>query len=212
MAATAEAWQDGTSVALFPAEWHAIKRAVPKRQREFTTARGCARQALDALGVPPVPIVPGEAGEPLWPTGIVGSITHCEGYCGCAVARSSDLVGLGIDAEPNAPLPAGILSDIACDHELSWIQEAALQHPSIHWDRMLFSAKEAAYKVWYPLMRQWLGFRDAAVTIDPQTRQFDVRLLLPGQTRGEPAAGFRGRWSVENDLILTAIALPPDTT
>jgi hypothetical protein len=84
-----------------------IGRAVEKRRREFGTARACARRALADLGRVPAPIVRGEKGAPVWLDGVVGSITHCAGYRGAAVAEARDVRALGIDAEPHGKLPDG---------------------------------------------------------------------------------------------------------
>ncbi|WP_405845207.1 4'-phosphopantetheinyl transferase [Streptomyces platensis] len=72
---------------LFPEESQVIALAVDKRRREFTTARSCAREALRRLGHPTVPIPRGRSGAPLWPAGVVGSITHCQGYRSAAVVE-----------------------------------------------------------------------------------------------------------------------------
>ena len=53
-----------------------VKKAVEKRRREFSAGRTCARQALRELGCADAPIVQDQNGAPLWPPGIVGSITH----------------------------------------------------------------------------------------------------------------------------------------
>jgi len=79
--AVAEEFGNVPYVVLFPEEEAVIANAVDKRRREFATARACARAALAKLGLPPVPIVPGFRGAPQWPSGVVGSITHCAGYC-----------------------------------------------------------------------------------------------------------------------------------
>jgi 4'-phosphopantetheinyl transferase EntD len=110
---SAEAFTDPDDVVLFPEEAATMARAVDKRRREFATGRNCARVALGRLGVPPVPIVRGERGAPVWPPGIVGSITHCDGYRAAAVARDRDVLAVGIDAEPNEPLPAGVLEIVS---------------------------------------------------------------------------------------------------
>ena len=60
---------------------------------------------------------PGAKREPLWPAGVVGSITHCDGYRAAAVARATDLATVGIDAEPHEPLPDGVLAAIALPAE-----------------------------------------------------------------------------------------------
>jgi 4'-phosphopantetheinyl transferase EntD len=196
-------------VELFPEERVALGQAVEKRRREFVTARACARQALARLGLPPSSIVNGERGEPRWPAGVVGSITHCAGYRACALARAGDLAGVGIDAEPNAPLPEGVLGDIARAEERPLLAQLALAEPAVHWDRLLFCAKETVYKVWFPIARCWLGFEDATLTIDPAAQTFHARLLVPWPEAG---ARFRprleGRWLVREGLVLAAIALP----
>ncbi len=204
---TREDWLD---IELFPEEQVALGQAVEKRRREFVTARACARRALAQLGLPPAPIASGERGQPRWPDGVVGSITHCAGYRGCALARAGELAGLGIDAEPNAPLPRGLIGDIARVEERPLLAELARVEPAVHWDRLLFSAKETVYKVWFPLTGRWLGFEDAALTIDPVEGTFCAHLLVSWpETKARFATALEGRWLVRDGLVLTAIALPP---
>jgi len=226
-----EARHDDPNVKLFPEEEALVERAVEKRRREFTTARMCARAALRDLGFPAVSIPTGERGEPLWPAGAVGSITHCDGYRACAAGRSSEIVTIGIDAEPNAALPDGLLGDIARPEELPALRRLGVELPEIHWDRLLFSAKESVYKAWFPLAKRWLGFEDAVLELDPEGGTFDARLLVAGPLLGEsqlPAGaqsslkgqpstgglllaagrlrGFSGRWMVREGIVLTAIS------
>jgi len=204
--------RDIEDVDLFPAEAAALSQAVEKRRREFTTVRACARIAYARLGRPAAPVVPGERGEPSWSEGVVGSITHCDGYRACALANASDIVSLGIDAEPNAPLPNGVLADIARPEERPALRELARQVPDVHWDRLLFSAKESVYKVWFPLAKRWLGFEDAIVTIDREAGTFDARLLVPGPpVDGRPLAALSGRWLAGDGLVASAIALTSTT-
>src|SRR6516225_7230906 len=106
---------------LLPAEAEAVRTAGPRRRAEFAAGRSCARAALATLGVAAGPILPGPAGQPLWPARVTGSITHCAGYQACAVARAADVAAIGIDAEPDAPLPAGLIERIATAPELAWI-------------------------------------------------------------------------------------------
>lgn len=204
-----EARKDPADIVLFPAEEAAVGQAVEKRRREFTTARACVREAFAQLGLPPSAVTNGSRGEPCWPPGVVGSITHCDGYRACAIARAPDMITIGIDAEPHAALPAGVLSDIAGPEELSWLGEQRRSAPGVHWDRLLFSAKEAVYKAWFPLAKRWLGFEDAVVTVDTSTATFAARLLVSGPLlAGRRLTGFSGRWLVRDGLVLTAIALP----
>jgi 4'-phosphopantetheinyl transferase EntD len=197
--AAAEAFEDPPHVSLFPEEEALISRAVDKRRREFGTARACARRALAKLGRPPVPIVSGERGAPVWPDGIVGSITHCAGYRASAVAEAHDILTLGIDAEPHEKLPGDVLEVIARPEELTAL---GAMDGTVCWDRLLFSAKETVYKAWFPLARRWLGFEMATLTFE-EDGTFRARILIPG-----PVTGFTGRWTVSGGFVATAIAVP----
>ena len=212
--ACAEAFDDPPDAVLYPQEEAVLSRAVDKRRREFRTVRHCARQALRKLGLPPVAVLPGEHREPLWPSGVVGSMTHCAGYRAAALACSRDMLTVGIDAEPHQPLPADVLGVIALAKEKIQICELTAAHGALHWDRILFCAKETVYKAWFPLMQRWLGFHDAAVTIAPNTLNptegaFSARLLVSvPPIVGQPLTEFLGRWLVRNRLVIAAIATP----
>jgi len=203
-AASAEARADDPAAAPHPDEREAVAGAVQRRRREFVTGRACARAALERLGAVPVAIPAGPRGEPVWPAGIVGSITHCDGYRAAAVARTGDVAAIGIDAEPNRPLPGGLLDDVASATEREHLLRLARTAPGVAWDRLLFSAKEAVYKAWFPVTGAWLGFEDAEVEVDPDTGRFGVRLLRDAP---EELAVLTGAWSVERGLIATAVVV-----
>ncbi|MDT5175634.1 MAG: hypothetical protein QOG37_2885, partial [Mycobacterium sp.] len=74
--AYAELYSDPPDLMPLPEEEPLIAKSVAKRRSEFITVRHCARVALGELGVPPAPILKGDKGEPCWPDGIVGSLTH----------------------------------------------------------------------------------------------------------------------------------------
>jgi 4'-phosphopantetheinyl transferase EntD len=206
--AVATAQKDIVGLSLFPAEERVVGQAVEKRRREFSTGRACARQALAKLGLPPESIPSGPRGEPRWPGGIVGSITHCDGCRACAVARSSDIAAIGIDAEPNLPLPEGLLVDIALPEERERISMLAGERTDVCWDRLLFSIKESIYKAWFPLAERWLGFEDASVEMDIRQQTFEACFLVPGPFfAGSELTGLSGSWLVRDGLVLTAIAL-----
>jgi 4'-phosphopantetheinyl transferase EntD len=80
--------------------------------------------------------------------------------------------------------------------------------PGTCWDRLLFCAKEATYKAWFPLARRWLGFEDADVIISATDGTFEVRLLVPAPVGGGSLlAGFAGRWLARDGLLLTAVTV-----
>ena len=210
--AAAELYSDPRELAALPEEEPLIARSVAKRRNEFITVRYCARQALVDLGMEPTPILKGERGEPCWPDGIVGSLTHCEGFRGAAVGRREHIRSVGIDAEPHGALPDGVLDAISIPIERHELQ--AMPH-GVHWDRVLFCAKEATYKAWYPLTHRWLGFEDAHITFavdtsdgSGQSGSFTSEILIdPVAESGPPLTSLSGRWSVQNGIALTAIVL-----
>jgi 4'-phosphopantetheinyl transferase EntD len=198
-----EAFGDDPGDAVFPGEQDLIAKAVVGRRREFVTARRCARDALRALGLPAVPIRTGERREPLWPSGVVGSITHCAGYRAAAVCRAGALASLGVDAEPHAPLPPGVLDSVTTPSDRGRLDALALTHPELHADRLLFSAKESVYKAWYPLTGRWLGFEEADLVIDPDAATFTAHLLVD-----HPALSvLRGRYLIGRGIVLTAVTV-----
>jgi 4'-phosphopantetheinyl transferase EntD len=209
--AAEEVFADLPNVVLFPDEQAVVAKAVERRRTEFATGRACARAALAKLGFPPVPIVPGPRGAPQWPRGVVGSITHCAGYRASAVARDRDVVTIGLDAEPHDKLPDGVLEAVASPGEQAMLAGLALSEPGVFWDRMLFSAKEAVYKAWFPLTRRWLNFEDVSVDIDPVGHAFSARLLVDGPVvnRAE-LTGFGGRWLVGDGIIITTVVVPAE--
>jgi 4'-phosphopantetheinyl transferase EntD len=207
--AFAELYSDPPGLMPMPEEEPLIARSVAKRRNEFITARHCARVALGELGLPPVPILKGDKGEPCWPDGIVGSLTHTQGFRGAVVGRQSGVRSVGIDAEPHDVLPDGVLDAVTIAEER---HEIAVLPDGLRWDRILFCAKEATYKVWFPLTRRWLGFEDAHIVFDVEpdgtAGEFVSKILVDGAAlSGPPLTALRGRWSVDRGLVLTAIVL-----
>ncbi|MFJ4775285.1 4'-phosphopantetheinyl transferase [Streptomyces sp. NPDC088762] len=209
----ADRFGDAPEGMLLPAEEAVVAGVAPGRRREFATVRHCARRALGELAArapgtappPGVALLPDRDGVPRWPGGVVGSMTHTRGYRAAAVARAADLAGLGIDAEPDRPLRPGVLETIASPAE-----RAALPGPggggAVCWDRLLFCAKEAAYKAWFPRARVRLGFRDVEVTFDGPAPDGRFGALL----RHGPGTLLRGRWGAGNGLLVAVVTVPAD--
>lgn len=192
---------DPPGAELLPPEGELVARAVDKRRRDFTTGRYCARQALAKLGIAPAPLLAGSAGEPLWPEGVVGSITHCAGYRAAAVAWKDQVPTIGLDAEPHEPLPDGVLDLVALPDERAQVRRGR----AVHGDRVLFCAKEAVYKAWYPHARRFLDFHEAHVDLDP-AGTLQARLLVPGpQIDGRELQGLAGRWATGEGIVVAAV-------
>lgn len=193
-----------SSIDLLPAERALVERAVEKRQREFRMGRHCARTALQRLGIVDFAVLVGNNREPLWPAGVVGSITHTRGFCAAAIAPSSHFVGIGIDAEVAEPLEPSIAAAVATRSETSRID--ALD-PGLA-ARVVFSAKEAFYKCQFYRTRHWLGFFDVSLELE-DSGDFSATLLVdaPPLRRG---FSVRGRWALTEALLFTTVCLRND--
>jgi 4'-phosphopantetheinyl transferase EntD len=191
---------------LLKEEAEALGQTVYSRHIEFASGRTCARSALEALGVPTQPILRGLSREPIWPIGIAGSITHCAGYCAAAVTSNHSIKSIGIDAEPNEPLPDRVLREIATEYEIRSL--GVLPSALTCWDRLLFSAKESVYKAWYPIMRCWLGFEEVYVTIDTITKTYQAQIGLNHPRAQEfDSLLWYGRYTSDTSLIITSMVI-----
>src|ERR1700722_15689506 len=162
--------------ALFPEELHQIRTAREGRRADFATARVLARRALRTLGVEPTPLVCCSSGAPMWPAGVVGSITHTLEYCAVALGRAADFSSMGLDAERVRILEGRIADLVLTPRELRWL---ATQPTSERNDLLvlMFSAKEAFYKCQYPVTGAFLEFKDAELDIDRDAMRFAVTTL-----------------------------------
>jgi 4'-phosphopantetheinyl transferase EntD len=158
----------------------------PRRRAQFTLGRGVARAALGELGFVDVPVLQGKRGEPLWPAGVCGSLSHTyavdpEGrrersVAVCAVSASDAVKSLGIDIEfTRRKLSLGISAKTCSPEEADFIfgEKEDREKRLIS----LLSAKEAVYKALYPLTQVFFGFLEAKLTWDSVGRCFQGALL-----------------------------------
>jgi len=207
--AAAESRTDLSGGRLYPEEQALLARALDPRRREFTTVRSCARDALAKLGLPPAPILRGDDGAPIWPVGVVGSMTHCRSYRAAVVARSVEMWAVGVDAEPNEPLPSEVMDVVAHEEERAWVSHLRAERPGVNWDRLLFSTKESVFKTWYPMNRRRLDFNQIAITVETAEGIFSAELHESATAPTASAlTSFTGRWLARDGLLLTAIAVP----
>lgn len=188
-----------------------VKSAFIGRRIAFATGRACARRALARLDVTDFSLRNGPDRAPLWPSGIVGSITHTGaapgGYCAVVVGRSTDLAALGVDAEQWNRLTPAIWSRVLTSTELAWVDGHRTDEARQISATVIFSAKESFYKAQYPSSGRFLNFHDVEVTVEPAHSTFQVRVLesavhLPG------FSGCEGRYLQMEEFVLTGVAIP----
>lgn len=189
---------------LWPEESGAMARAASARIAEFAGGRACARQAMAALGVDPAPIPVAADRSPVWPAGLVGSISHCDSLYCAAVTRAGVVRAIGVDVEPVARLPVPLAMVCGPEERNAFACLPPLQ--GTDWGMAAFVAKEAYYKCQYRLTGRFLDFRDGIITFDGIRSQgdggeFDIA-LRSAFMEGLTDVAFCGRWVMTQDHIL----------
>lgn len=171
-------------------------KAVEKRLREFRAGRFAARSAIVAAGLIDAPIPIGLDRAPIWPQGIIGSISHCHGLCLAIAAPAQIAQGLGLDVENLAPLPRDLWPTILTNSEITEVGTNGLLAQRI------FLAKEASYKAQYPQSKTLFDFHTLQVTLNGEkfTARF-TRAIAPFQTTTEIHGHF-----VQDSAFIAAFA------
>jgi 4'-phosphopantetheinyl transferase EntD len=178
--------------------------AVQKRKNEFALGRAAARRALEELGIcDSGPLLRGQYREPLWPDGVVGSITHCGPWAMAAAAKAENVRALGIDVEDVSRIEdLEIATLVANDTERRWIEGSRLRLA------MLFSGKESIYKALFPLARRFFDFLAVELTWVPERSSFagQLRLSLCAElSEGHP---IEAGCQLRNNFVFTHTLLP----
>ena len=190
-----------------------LRNAVKKRKAEFLAGRICVREALKRLEYPIIDVGIGPFRDPLWPEGIVGSITHTENFA-CAILEHSDqLCSIGIDSQQI--IDRGIESEIV-DQVLSR-EEQEKFFPSSTFANgvaIAFAAKEAFFKCVFPFVGQYFEFHDVGIT-SIQTESLNqgsidikaLKVLSPSIGLGW---SIQVNFSVEDSFIHTLCSVQSD--
>jgi 4'-phosphopantetheinyl transferase EntD len=173
-----------------------VENAAPKRQRDFALGRFCAHKALAKMGRDEPAISIGDNGAPIWPTGIVGSITHTNGYAAALVAWQDAYQAIGIDAERIGGVTEALMPRLFGPVEQEWLmaQDAEERAAAL---TIFFSAKEAFYKAFSGQPAGRLSFKD--IHIEMQGDCFTAR---------HANRTAQGRLVVQGDLVVTAVIVP----
>jgi len=139
-----------------------LLRAVPKRRAEFVAGRHAAALALSRFGGVER-VDRGARGEPLWPAGFVGSISHGAGLAVAVVSSSRDYRGLGIDVERwmSDQECAEVSERVLHPLELEMLGHALPALSAASCVSLGFSLKESLYKCLNPLAEEFIEFDDA---------------------------------------------------
>ncbi len=199
---------DNVSGTIYPEELVFIEKAVKKRRNDFIGGRICAKKALSRLGIENFPVLMADDRSPLWPTGVVGSISHTHGYCGVAVANNKHFRSLGLDIENVDRIKSDCRRLICTDEEQSRINRLP-ENDQQRFSALTFSAKESFFKCQYFLNRCWAGFHDAEIFADISVDEgaFSIIMLKDIGTHFKKDVSYNGLFSFNQGYVITGMTV-----
>lgn len=194
--------RDGWSAGLLEAERGPTLGMNRQRLREYTAGRNCARAALVQLGFPALAIGKGSGGEPLFPPGVTGSISHTENYCAAALALNRHIAALGIDAQTNRPMEAPLYRRVlgrppTKDFATQGFCEGTL----------LFSIREAFYKAIFSFCQRHVYAADLIVELSADPGHCAIHSLTPDLESCLAPFTVDVRYTFDEQRIYSAVSL-----
>jgi 4'-phosphopantetheinyl transferase EntD len=209
-ALVAEMREPGDATLLYPDEAAHLGRAVPKRVQEFAAGRLCARRVLTELGINDFPLKAALDRQPVWPLGIVGSITHTTGFVAAVAGERKRMAALGLDCELAGSVKTELWQKLFRDNETRWLRRLPTSQQAAA-ATLMFCAKEAFYKCQYPLTGEWLNFRDAWVELPAWGAGqgiFNLYASRPIALASHAQLPMRGRYLFHEPFVTAGVALP----
>jgi len=135
--------------------------SVNKRKSEYLAGRICAKHCLDKIGYFNYFVKSNEDRSPVWPAGVVGSISHTENEAICIVGPSDQYLGVGIDIEKTMSKKEVyfIRDQILLNSEIELFDNNYVDTYAFHeFMTLVFSAKESIFKAIYPQIKKYFDF------------------------------------------------------
>ena len=173
----------------------------PKRLVDFSTGRYCALKALEQLGIQDATIPIGADRAPIWPDGIVGSISHCDSLTGAIVAKTSDHISLGLDIEEIGNVTPDLWDLVFTENEKKYLSGLTEKEILVQ-STLIFSIKEAFYKYQHPLTKTFLDFLDVEVSLPSMD---NVRILSKQISKESEIRNNRIKYFFDNDCVISII-------
>ena len=190
---------------LFQSETKHVRNVSPKRYKDFSTGRWCARQAMTRLGIAHKPICAGTMREPIWPEGITGSISHTTNYYCAAISKEKR--SIGVDAQTlDETLTLDEFTLILTHNEISSIKEQCKKN---YYEGLTiaFSCKESIFKSLYPITKQFFDFKDVFIRLDFNKFLFTAILLTNLSSEFGVGIELTGQFWFFNNLVVSMITI-----
>lgn len=185
-----------------------MRCAVRKRRAEYVAGRTCARRSIQRLnGIPNWSGHTLPNGQPQWPSGMVGTITHTAGYAAAAVALEDDHTSIGMDTQ--YIMKDSVQDEIGpnvCDPR-KWLPVQGLMS-LCEFTTLMFSAKEAAAKCLYPLVGRMFWMRDIQIDVaKPTAGLFQATLLVDLNDELTTGTRLLGSYILARPFIHTGLSV-----
>lgn len=179
--------------------------AVPKRQAEFLAGRYCALRACRTLGHTMSDIPIHSDRSPIWPEGLIGSITHADNIAAGIVAKQVHYRGLGLDIEhlvSTETLPA-LRNQVASRQEVDCLKDFYNEQTAY---TLLFSAKEAIYKAIHRSVNRFVDFKEVVCfNLEANTLNFQLNAAL--RLELAPLTKLQVRFAITGGSLTTLCVL-----
>ncbi|MDS7944806.1 4'-phosphopantetheinyl transferase superfamily protein [Acinetobacter sp. V110_1] len=182
-----------------------IAQACVDRKNEYLCGRVLAQAVLNHHFGLDQPITSMYEPLPIWPSHVLGSISHSQNKL--IVALSSHAVYLGIDIEywvtsEFARESAHLVLTLS-EFDL-WKNKAAKFFDFPRYVSLIFSIKESLYKAVYPTAKQYIDFLEASIVdINFENQKLTLTFLPEIQHRYQLLERYNGGWTIEQDHIMT---------
>ena len=188
-----------------------MREDVPKKKAHFLGGRYCAHQALSMMkrhGLETaqsvdeiqheniIPIQRNEQGAPIWPEGIIGSITHTENFIGAVVESFDKLRGIGIDTEKILGPQSVVMVEslVATEEE----KRKSLSFDPFEYFTLIYSAKESIFKCLNPIIKKYIEFHDVTIeTVCFDSKSFTFKLLKDLNEEFREGMTFEGSFHLD---------------
>jgi 4'-phosphopantetheinyl transferase EntD len=185
---------------LYPAEMALVEGSANKRKTDFSTGRYCARKALEQIGIDYAEILRDSGKQPLWPEGIVGSISHSSLLTGAIVGKSKNIVSVGLDIETIGGVESNMWHLLFLESEQQFLNSLNEEDRNMY-PTLLFSLKESFYKFQYPLTRQFLEFNEVEFIMKDE--HIHVKVIKEEYEMGYSLEKLQFHWTVADQQLIT---------
>jgi enterobactin synthetase component D len=186
-----------------------LSGAVRKRRAEFLAGRLCAAQALRHLGALES-VLAGADRSPVWPAGMIGSITHCDETAMAIALKKEHFRGVGIDLERRTACRDASLDvrHFATDAERGVLERAGIaceDHAVI-----AFSMKESFFKAAYPHVGHYFGFSAVSI-VEADRSQRRLALVVAQDIGNKLRQGLRvtGEYAYLGEAFVSTVVTIP---